>query len=141
MIIEIVVLTALILGMLCRSFVHQLSFNYVRTKARIKQLFNKELDDQWWNPFKSFNNKRTIKWTIDIFGFRWITKVMVQFSDAYHTFNTIELGCYNMAITLLAVSNYNLAWYWGIVIFLFIGLGMLGGVFAVAYDKLWQKGK
>lgn len=138
----IITITLLILlAMLLRSLVHQLDFNYPRTKERIKKVFGVDIDDQWWNPALSWKNKYNIKWTIDIFGFRWITKVMVQFSDAFHTLNTIELGCYDLIISILLVSNFGLAWWWTVIIFLFIGLALMGGVFAIAYDNLWQEKK
>lgn len=138
-IVVIISVLSLFIAMMCRSMVHQVTFNYPRTKQRIKELFGKEISDQWWNPFLSWKNKNTIKWTIDIFGLRWVTKVLVQFSDAFHTFNTIELGCYDLIMTLWIIHSLELTWWiWILPIFLFIGVILMGGLFALGYDKVWQ---
>lgn len=129
---------SLFIAMLCRSLVHQVTFNYPRTKERIKKLFGVEISDQWWNPFESWLNKNKIKWTIDVFGLRWITKVMVQFSDAFHTFNTIELGCYSLIISLWIIFALAFPWWSVFIFFLFIGIVLMGGFFVIGYDKIWN---
>ena len=136
--ILIAVLILIALSQWCRSLVHRLLHNYPMTKQALEKLFKKPIEDQWWNPAISHTNKNTIKWTIDIFGFRWITKIMVQFSDAFHTFNTIELGCYDLIITVLLCLLFGLEWYYGILIFLITGVGFITLFFNLGYDKIWR---
>ena len=131
-------LLILALAMFCRSLVHRLLHNYPMTKKAIEKRFKRPIEDQWWDPRISHTNKNTIKWTIDIFGFRWITKIMVQFSDAFHTFNTIELGCYDLIFTVLFCLWLGLVWWMGIIIFLITGVVFITLFFNLGYDKIWR---
>jgi len=131
----------LIISGLCRSIVHTLLHHYPEFKKKWKIK-----NDQWWNPAVSHVNKDNIKWTIDIFGFRWVTKILVQFSDAFHTFNTIELISDNIRESLyfstLVYYLYGLLINYTIAIF-FAALLFHGGIkilisFNYGYDKLWR---
>ncbi|QQS35776.1 MAG: hypothetical protein IPM56_16265 [Ignavibacteriales bacterium] len=127
----ILILTALLIAMLCRSLVHQLWHHYQRTKTKLEKILKRRIDDYWWNPVLSYNNKKT---------------TMVQFSDAFHTFNTIELGCYDFVISLLVTIIIHLVvvlhvWLFIAVlvaVFLFIGILVMPQFFNLGYDKLWR---
>ena len=107
----------LIIAMLCRSLVHTLLHHYGDFKIK----FNVK-NDQWWNPGISWTNKRT---------------KFLQTSDAFHFFNTIELGAYTFAITIPTSLWLNTIWYMSVVIFLIIG-AILIIIFNIGYDRLWR---
>lgn len=144
-IVFLVILAAI--AMLCRSLVHKLWHNYSGVKTKLEKLFRTKISDKWWDPRLSWQNKHDVKWTIDVFGFRWITKVMVQFSDAFHTFNTIELGCYDGIIsTLITIIFYLLFgltfWYLLLIfisVYLLIGVVIFVFFFNLGYDELYTK--
>jgi len=139
--IIILILALLIISGLSRSLVHVLLFHYndFKIKYKIK-------DDQWWNPAISWVNKNNIKWTIDLFGFRWITKIMVQFSDAFHTFNTIELASdiIREALYLALLIHAIFGLLFGAYLLIFFGsFAIILSVkiliaFNYGYDELWR---
>lgn len=140
-----VIICSIAISMLCRSLVHNLWHRYPETKLKLEKLFRKKIDDQWWDPAISHTNKNSIKWTIDIFGLRWITKVMVQFSDAFHTFNTIELGGYTTSISVFASVILSILGYgfWicllgFFVSFIIVGIILFVIFFNIGYDDLWR---
>lgn len=124
----------LAIAMLARSLVHTLLHHYALFDGK----FN--ADDEWFNPYISWVNKNTIKWTIKI-GKWTVTKfkIPVQFSDGFHFFNTVELGCYDAIISYLLVGHFGLGWYWFIIFFLIIGVLFMPAFFNLGYDKLWKK--
>jgi hypothetical protein len=133
--IYLLIILALLLtiAMLCRSLVHTLLHHYL--------LFDNKFnaDDFWWMPSESWMNKYKIHWTIDLFSWR-VAKfpIPVQASDAFHLFNTIELGAYDMMISLLLVLYLGLAWWWFFIVFLIIGVVLMPLIFNLGYNKLWS---
>ena len=134
-IILIIVFEVLLIAiaMLCRSLVHIILHHY----NQFDEKFN--ADDIWFDSRVSWQNKYLVRWTITLFDLT-ITKfkIPVQFSDAFHTFNTIELGTYDLAITIPLAIALGLAWWWGIIIFLIIGVILMPLFFNLGYDKLWR---
>jgi hypothetical protein len=123
----------LFIAMMCRSLVHTLLHHY----GEFDKKFN--ADDYWFFPDESWTNKKTIKWTVKIFN--WFTfkfNIPVQFSDAFHFFNTVELGAYDLAITVPLTIALGLVWWWGIIIFLIIGLVLMVLFFDLGYDEIWR---
>lgn len=128
----IIIVLALIIAMLCRSLVHTILHHYGEFDKKYQAA------DYWWQPGISHINKRTIKWTIKIFNwFVWKFNIPVQVSDAFHFFNTVELGCYNLIISILAVLAFGLVWWWGLIIFAGIALIMII-FFNLGYDEIWR---
>ena len=128
----ILIAIALIIAMACRTLVHNLLHHYYDTDKK----FN--LDDQWWNPLISWMNKKTIKWTIDILDWRVVKfPIPVQFSDAFHLFNTVELGAYTFAITIPLYLYLGYDWWSFLIIFGVIGLIIIL-TFNLFYDKIWR---
>lgn len=123
----------LIIAMLCRSLVHSLLHHYAWFDNKY------EVPDFWWMPSQSWMNKYKIHWTIDLFSWR-VAKfpIPVQVSDAFHLFNTIELGAYDIMISLPLVLYLGLAWWWFVVIFLIIGVVMMPLIFNLGYNKLFR---
>ena len=128
-----IVIILLIVAMLCRSLVHTLLHHYGEADRK----FN--FDDDWFNPKISWRNKNTIKWTIKILG--WTVakfKIPIQVSDGFHFFNTVELGAFDLAITIPITLWLGLVWWYGIIIFLIIGIILMPSFFNLGYDKLWR---
>lgn len=118
-------------AMMCRSLVHNLLHHY----DEVDKKFN--LNDAWFDPKISWLNKYATKWTIKV-GSRIIRlKTPVQISDAFHFFNTLELGCYNGIISLLIVSWLQLYWWTGIIIFCIIGI-LMTIFFNFGYNRVWR---
>lgn len=131
-----------IISGLSRSLVHAILHHYKE--------FDEKFDsgDFWFNPNISWRNKYLVKWTIKIFSFvRIVFPVPVQFSDAFHFFNTIELISDHIreAIYVGIISDLLFPDLSGWEIF-FISSGALlvsGGVkifiaFNVGYNKIWK---
>jgi hypothetical protein len=138
----ILIILCLIIAMLCRSLVHTLlhHFGEFLLKWKIKNI-------RWWHPAISWKNKYLLdedEEPIMKDGEPIRNKKIVQFSDAFHFFNMIELGAFVLAITIsLAFVNdtltwlLGLAWYMSIVIFLIVG-AILIIIFNIGYDRLWR---
>lgn len=128
----IIIVVLLIIAMLCRSLVHTLLHHYLQFDKK----FN--ADDYWWLPNLSWLNKYKVKWTIDLFGWR-VAKfpAPVQVTDAFHFFNTIELGAFTLAVTIPVSLWLGAVWYMSIVIFLIVG-AILIIIFNIGYDRLWR---
>ena len=122
--IILLILLSLIVSMACRSLVHTLlhHYNQFAEKFKIK-------NRQWWNPAVSWTNKYNSDGTRN--------KKILQFSDAFHFFNMIELGAYVFAITLGVWFRPDLAWWWFLIIFGVIGLIVILS-FNIFYDKIWR---
>ena len=121
----------LVIAMLCRSLVHTLLHHYYAFDDK----FN--ADDFWWMPSESWMNKYKIHWTIDLFSWR-VAKfpIPVQVSDAFHLFNTIELGAYCFIISILTILVFGI-WWTGLIAFAITGTLMVL-IFNLGYDKLWR---
>ena len=117
MIWVILIVVCLIIAMLCWSLIHTLYHHYDAFALKYKIT-----DHQWWNPAISWTNKR---------------EYFLQFSDAFHTFNTIALGAFALAITIPVSLWLSAVWYMSIVIFLIVG-AILIIIFNVGYDRLWR---
>ena len=124
--IIIIVLTGLMIAGLCRSLVHTLLHHY----GAFAELFG-ITNHQWWNPAISHTNKKTR---------------MVQFSDAFHTFNTIELGAIYFVVSYLLSVITELMFFidgW-ILVLVFIGIYLVVLLwttylwFNLGYNKLWR---
>ena len=124
---------ALLISMACRALVHNLLHHFFDTDKK----FN--MEDQWWNPAISWLNKRTVKWTIDIFNWR-VAKfpIPVQASDAFHLFNTIELGAYAIIISILIPLWLGLMWYFGVGVFIITGVILMPLFFNLGYDRIFR---
>ena len=134
LILLIIIFLLLFLAMMCRSLVHTLIHHYAKFDEKY------DADNQWWNPGISWTNKKTIFWTIKILN--WTVtrfKIPVQVSDGFHLFNTVELGCYDAIISILLTQWLALEWYYGIIIFLIIGIVLMPALFNWGYDKIWRK--
>ena len=129
--ISLLVVIGLAIAMLCRSLVHTLLHHY--------KSFDEKYDakDEWWNPVISWKNKYFIKWTIDLFNWR-VTKfnIPVQVSDAFHWFNTLELGAFCFIISILFGFWYGTILS-GIIAFAITGTLMVL-IFNYGYDKFWR---
>jgi hypothetical protein len=117
--------------MLCRSLVHTILHHF----PEFDKKYN--VEDFWWMPSVSWLNKKTIKWTIKYFGYRLQFYIPTQVSDAFHWFNTVELGCYDAIITILICLWLGLAWWIGVIIFLVIGVILMPLFFNLGYNELW----
>ena len=129
--------------MFCRSLIHRLLFNYEDTKIKIQRMFKTPIDDNWWNPAISWTNKYKIKWTVKTF-FKVIKfPIPVQFSDAFHTFNTIELGGYTYCIAAPLSIAFAGAFHWleFAITFVVIGFGLIVLLFNLGYDNIWKNNK
>lgn len=127
--IEIILL---FIAMMCRSLVHVLLHKYKEFDEKFKA------DDFWFFPDESWTNKYSVKWTIKIFN--WFTfkfNIPVQFSDAFHFFNTIELGAFTFAITIPICLWMRAEWFMCVAIFIITG-AILILVFNLGYDKIWR---
>ena len=127
----ILIVLCLIIAMLCRSLVHTILHHF----PEFDKKYN--VEDFWWMPSVSWLNKKTIKWTIKYFGYRLQFYIPTQVSDAFHWFNTVELGCYDAIITILICLWLGLAWWIGVIIFLIIGVILMPLFFNLGYNKLW----
>ena len=119
----ILTVLSLIIAMACRALVHNLLHHY----EQFAEQFNIE-NHQWWNPAISWKNKYNEDGTRN--------KKILQFSDAFHFFNMIELGCYTFAISYTAYLFLWLAWWWFFVIF-----GIVGLVIILSFNlfyKIWR---
>lgn len=127
----IILFLLLTIAMLCRSLVHTLLHHY----KSFDDKYN--VEDQWWNPAISWKNKYFIKWTIDLFHWR-IAKfnIPVQVSDAFHWFNTVELGAYCLIISILFFMLYGI---WIAVLSFVITGTLMVLIFNLGYDNLWVK--
>lgn len=123
----------LAVAMLCRALVHTILHHYPEFDKKYST------DDVWFNPDISHINKRTVKWTIKFCNWT-ITKfnIPVQVSDAFHFFNTVELGCYDLMVTILICLWLGLVFWMGIIIFLITGIILMPLFFNLGYDKLWR---
>jgi len=121
----LIIILLLYIAMLCRSLVHTLLHHYpaFSIKWKIK-------NHQWWNPAVSWKNKYNADGTRN--------KKMVQFSDAFHTFNTTELGAYAIIIAILIPLWLGLMWYFGVGIFIITGVILMPLFFNLGYDRLWR---
>ena len=119
------IILLLYIAMLCRSLVHNLLHHYndFAIKWKIK-------NHNWWNPAVSWKNKYNADGTRN--------KKMVQFSDAFHTFNTIELGAYAIIIAILICLWLGLAWYFGVAVFLITGVILMPLFFNLGYDRIFR---
>lgn len=134
--IYLLILLALLLAiaMLCRSLVHTLLHHYGSLDAKY------DVKDEWWNPTISWKNKYVLDENNDLVldenenPIR--NKKMVQFSDAFHTFNTIELGAYCSIISILTALVFGI-WWIGLIAFAITGTLMVL-IFNLGYDKLWR---
>lgn len=136
--IEIIIVIAvliilLVIAMLCRSLVHVILHHYNQFDDKFKA------DDIWFDPRVSWQNKHFVRWTITLFDIT-ITKfkIPVQFSDAFHFFNTVELGCYDLMVTILICLWLGLTWWTGIIIFLIVGVLLMPLFFNLGYEKIWR---
>lgn len=127
----IFIVVCLIIAMLCRSLVHTLLHHYKEFDGK----FN--ADDFWFLPSESWRNKYWIKWTIKWFTWKVKFPIPIQFSDAFHFFNTIELGAFTFAITIPVCLWMRAEWFICIAIFLIIG-ALLIIIFNVGYDRIWR---
>lgn len=118
--------------MLCRSLVHTVLHHY----QEFDEKFN--ADDFWWYPDTSWKNKYSIKWTLKIFNwFIWKFNIPVQVSDAFHFFNTIELGARDSAIAIPVCLWLNLDWIGCLITFAIIIITDII-FFNIGYDKIWR---
>ncbi len=102
-------------------------------------------NNQWWDPNISWTNKYIDNDPTKGFK-KWLTfkfKItnLQQFSDAWHTFNTLEIFCNWLAI--LTVLTFSLTINSIIPLALFIGLSFISYnlTFSICYDWLYIKGK
>ena len=126
---------ALVIAMLCRSLVHTLLHHYGSFEYKFPKL-----NIQWWNPAISWRQKyktdKNFELILDENKNPIRNKKMVQFSDAFHTFNTIELGAYCFIISILFGLWYSTILS-GIIAFAITGTLMVL-IFNLGYDKLWR---
>ena len=129
--LTIIIFVLLAIAMLCRSLVHTLLHHFKNFDDKY------DAKDEWWNPAISWKNKYFIKWTIDLFNWR-VTKfnIPVQVSDAFHWFNTLELGAYCFIISIL-FGLWQETILAGIIAFVVAGTMMIF-IFNLGYDKLWR---
>ena len=131
----ILIVLCLVIAMLCRSLVHTLlhHFGEFLLKYKIKNIY-------WWHPSISWKNKYVLDEDGEITyknGKPIRNKKIVQFSDAFHFFNMIELGAFTLAITIPVSLWLSAVWYMSIVIFLIVG-AILIIIFNIGYDRLWR---
>lgn len=154
-IIIIVIVLLLIISGLSRSLVHTLLHHYPEFKKKFKIPDNK---DYWWDPRVSWKNKNNIKWTIDFPEIKWkrFTPVMifkrirfgilVQFSDAFHFFNSIEVIADHLREALYSaiVINFIYQMFFGMDFRIFLLSFLVHGTikilisFNLGYDKIWR---
>jgi len=128
-IIFILIFIALAIAMLCRSLVHTLLHHYPAFEKKFSIA-----NQWWWNPAISWKNKYVLDENGNATSVR--NKKMVQFSDAFHTFNTIELGAYCFIISILTALAFGI-WWTGLIAFAITGTLMVL-FFNLGYDKLWR---
>ena len=131
----IIIVMLLIIAMMCRSLVHTLlhHFGTFLLKYRIKNI-------RWWNPSISWKNKYVLdedEEPVTKDGKPVRNKKIIQFSDAFHFFNMIELGCYVLAVTIGIWWALGLVWWWFLIIYGMIGLVIILS-FNLFYDKIWR---
>ena len=102
--------------MACWSLIHTLYHHYDAFAKKFKIT-----NHQWWNPMISYINKKT---------------KFLQISDAFHFFNTIALGAFDLAITLPLFLYLGYDWWSIFIIYGAIGL-IINLVFNLFYDKIW----
>lgn len=123
----------IVIAMLCRSLVHTLLHHY----GEFAEKFNIK-NHRFWNPAISWMYKYSTKWTIKIFNwFVWKFNIPVQFSDAFHFFNTVELGARDSAIAILICLWMNFDWLGCLITFAVIIITDVV-FFNLGYDKIWR---
>ena len=131
------VFVATIIAMICRALVHTLLHHYGSFSSK----FNVR-NHRWWNPEISWLNKYELNDDNSIKldeNDKPIKKkgVIIQLSDAFHFFNTIELGAFTFTIATPVWMLLGLAWWWLIIIYGIIGLIIIL-TFNLFYDKIWR---
>jgi hypothetical protein len=131
----ILIVVCLTIAMLCRSLVHTLLHHFGEF------LLNYKVKDiRWWHPVISWKNKYVLDEDGEITyknGKPVRNKKIIQFSDAFHFFNMIELGAFTFAVTIPVCLWMRAEWFMCIAIFLIIG-AILILVFNLGYDKIWR---
>jgi hypothetical protein len=128
----------LFIAMMCRSLVHTLLHHY----GKFTEKYNIR-NHRFWNPEISWVDKYELNedGSIKLDGNDKPIKkkgVWIFWYDAFHRFNTVELGTYDLAITIPLTITLGLVWWWGIVIFLIIGVALMPLFFNLGYDEIWK---
>lgn len=130
---------------LSRSLVHTLQHHY----GQFVKAFN-ITNHQWWNPGISWENKYKKneygEFIRDKNGDLIRNGKLVQFSDAFHTFGTVELGAeyFLVAFLLTILAEMILFIHGWILIIVFAGVYIVLMLwrtfiwFNLGYDKLWR---
>jgi len=141
---SILIILSILVAILCRSLVHTLLHHY----DEFDKKFN--VNDKWWDPKISWKQKyktdENFELILDVYDKPIRNKKIIQTSDAFHFFNTTELGAYDFIISSL--MTFILCLYFKLIIwvsiivfvglFLTIGLVLMALIFNLGYDKLWR---
>lgn len=134
----ILIFIALVIAMLCRSLVHTLLHHFPAFYLAFSKKY--KIDVRWWDPKISWKQKyitdKNFELVLDINKEPIRNEKMVQFSDGFHTFNTIELGAYCFIISILMALVFGI-WWTGLIAFIITGTLMVL-FFNFGYNRLWR---
>lgn len=130
--ITLIIVAVLWMGAaICNGVMDVLAFKF-------KTSIFRKLNEDFWNPSKSWRNKYKNKNVNEGPAFLGSTTVFSFVTDAWHLFQFLTKTCIETSLTLLFSHIYCLNWWQGIL--LFFGFKIVWGIlFELFFSKFFRK--